>query len=193
MRRNRGKRGGCRRANSAPAAPESAPAAARSARFPGGFACGSYPWTPRTAPAAPPAGRGRPAGAAAAGAEAGAVLPHHGRTGACAARKKTIAQKPDPPCTPNGAGCLCATRSVAMWSHLRLIEVAPYERLNMVMLGRLYNRRKKAAGGRADRDLSGGQNDTPKTADVPAAEAGRFQTYSVLYMCWCRYSSSTGT
>jgi hypothetical protein len=80
-----------------------------------------------------------------------------------------------------------------MWSHLRLIEVAPYERLNMVMLGRLYNRRKKAAGGRADRDLSGGQNDTPKTADVPAAEAGRFQTYSVLYMCWCRYSSSTGT
>jgi len=46
MRRNRGKRAGCRRANGAPAAPESAPLAARSGRFSGGFACGSYPWTP---------------------------------------------------------------------------------------------------------------------------------------------------
>lgn len=102
---NRGKRGGCRRANGAPAAPESAPLAARSARFPGESGHGSYPWTPRTAPAAPPAGRGGPAVAAAvdvvgpatvAAVEAGAALPHHGRTGACAARKKTIAPKPAP-------------------------------------------------------------------------------------------------
>ena len=49
MRRNRGKRGGCRRANGAPAAPESAPLAARSARFPGESGHGSYPYRPRTA------------------------------------------------------------------------------------------------------------------------------------------------
>jgi hypothetical protein len=44
MRRNRGKRGGCR-ANGAPAAPESAPLAARSGRFQGESGHGSYPGT----------------------------------------------------------------------------------------------------------------------------------------------------
>ena len=41
-----------------------------------------------------------------------------------------------------------------------------------LLLGRRYNRRKKAAGGRADRELSGDQNDLPKTADLLAAEYG---------------------
>jgi len=36
--------------------------------------------------------------------------------------------------------------------------------------GRRYNRSKKAAGGRADRDLSGGHSEHPKTADELAAE-----------------------
>jgi len=199
-----GRRAGCRRANNAPAAPESAPPSARSGRFPGESGHGSYPRTPRTAPAAPPAGRGRPAaagvteaaaeaaglplsldcptvaaagaavvdvagaeagrarpveaaslpqgcygpagagagavdvgpaGAAAAGAEAGVALPllpvaapgrldvaplgcrspaaslplpgqdrGRGRTGATAARKKTIAPKPDPPSPPKAPG-----------------------------------------------------------------------------------------
>jgi len=42
-----------------------------------------------------------------------------------------------------------------------------------LLLGRRYNREKKAAHGRADRDFSGGQNDPPKTADKLA------QQYSV--------------
>ena len=38
--------------------------------------------------------------------------------------------------------------------------------------GRLYNRKKKAEGGRADRDLSGGQNAHPKTAEILAQAHG---------------------
>jgi len=41
-----------------------------------------------------------------------------------------------------------------------------------LLLGRRYNRAKKAAGGRADRDFSGAQIDPPKTADRLAAEHG---------------------
>ena len=42
------------------------------------------------------------------------------------------------------------------------------------LLGRRYNRTKKAQGGRADRDFSGGQNDPPKlnTAETLAAQYG---------------------
>jgi hypothetical protein len=42
----------------------------------------------------------------------------------------------------------------------------------LVAVGRLYNRTKKAVGGRADRDVSGGQNDHPKTSEVLAKEYG---------------------
>ena len=38
--------------------------------------------------------------------------------------------------------------------------------------GRRYNRQKKVAYGRSDRDFSGGQNDHPKTAEVIAKESG---------------------
>ncbi len=38
--------------------------------------------------------------------------------------------------------------------------------------GRIYNRTKKAEGGRSDRDFSGDQNDTPKTADTLAEQYG---------------------
>jgi hypothetical protein len=38
--------------------------------------------------------------------------------------------------------------------------------------GRLYNRTKKAGGGRTGRDLSGGQSDHPKTAETLAAKHG---------------------
>ena len=38
-----------------------------------------------------------------------------------------------------------------------------------LLLGRRYNRAKKAQGGRGDRDLSGGQIEHPKTADKLAA------------------------
>lgn len=41
-----------------------------------------------------------------------------------------------------------------------------------LLLGRRYNRAKKAAGGRADRDFSGAQIDPPKTADRLAIEHG---------------------
>ena len=37
---------------------------------------------------------------------------------------------------------------------------------------RIYNRRKKAASGRADRDFSGGQVGPAKTADAVAEELG---------------------
>lgn len=41
-----------------------------------------------------------------------------------------------------------------------------------LLIGRRYNRAKKAAGGRADRDFSGAQIDPPKTADRLATEHG---------------------
>lgn len=41
-----------------------------------------------------------------------------------------------------------------------------------LLLGRRYNRAKKAVGGRADRDFSGDQIDPPKTADRLATEHG---------------------
>lgn len=41
-----------------------------------------------------------------------------------------------------------------------------------LLLGRRYNRAKKAGGGRADRDLSGGQSDHPKTAEAIATQHG---------------------
>lgn len=39
-----------------------------------------------------------------------------------------------------------------------------------IVRGRIYNRRKKAQGGRSDRDLSGYQSGHPKTAEIVAAE-----------------------
>lgn len=41
-----------------------------------------------------------------------------------------------------------------------------------LILGRRYNRMKKAEHGRSDRDFSGGQNDRPKTAEHLAVEHG---------------------
>lgn len=41
-----------------------------------------------------------------------------------------------------------------------------------ILRGRMYNREKKRSSGRADRDLSGGQNDHPKTAERIAAKTG---------------------
>jgi N6-adenosine-specific RNA methylase IME4 len=41
-----------------------------------------------------------------------------------------------------------------------------------LLRGRLYNRMKKAQGGRADRDFSGGQNYHPKTAEKIAKQTG---------------------
>jgi len=41
-----------------------------------------------------------------------------------------------------------------------------------LLRGRRYNRTKKAAHGRADRNFWGGQNDPPKTADRLAAQHG---------------------
>ena len=48
------------------------------------------------------------------------------------------------------------------------------------LLGTKYNRRKKAVGGRADRDLSGDHNEHPKTADCTCALGASLVNQSII-------------